>query len=232
MNRVRLVVAGRQDSAAAALVTRWGPQQAALVTPADLSRPGWAHRVGAPGEATAAVGDRVIPADEVSAVIVRLAGVEESELTHLRPEDRGYAAAEMTAFLLAWLDDRSCPVLNRPTPGCLNGPPWHPEQWALAAARAGLRVIPSHRRVPPNGVAPPAPEVIATLVGERCLGPVHPQVATRIRRLAAATDVVVLAVRLTDSGAGAAFIGASTWPDLADPAVADALDAHLEAAAC
>jgi hypothetical protein len=232
---MRLVVAGQDDRQAQALVGRWGARRAALVTPADLSRPGWLLEVGG-GRSAAAVGDRVVPGEEVAAVVVRLADVPAHELEGIRAEDRAYAAAEMTAFLLAWLDVRSCPVVNRPTPGCLNGPAWRPEQWAAAAARAGMAVAPV-RRLVPAGAAPTPPaaadeEVVVTVVGDQTLGGAHPRRAAQARRLAADAGVDLLAVCLAGDGPRAAFLGASAWPDLADPAVADALDAHLEAAGC
>jgi hypothetical protein len=236
---VRLVLAGRRDPGAAALIARWGPERAALVTAADLSRPGWRHHLRGGGRAAAALGDRVVPAEEVEAVVVRLADVPADELEAVRPEDRDYAAAEMTAFLLAWLDDRACPVLNRPTPGCLNGPAWWPEQWTLAAARAGVPVAPVRRRAGPFGTPDPeAPdpeasgEAVVTVVGDRCLGGVDPRLAGHARRLAAAAGTDLLAVRFAGPGPRAAFLGASAWPDLSDPDLASALDDHLEAAAC
>lgn len=230
---MRLIISAASDRAAAALVARWGPERALLVTTADLSRSGWRHHVGAPGRAAAVVGDRQVAAEEVQAVVVRLAQVAEHDLDGVRPEDRGYAAAEMTAFLFAWLDDRACPVVNRPTPGCLNGPAWWPEQWAVAAARAGLEVAPVRRRVSLGGTPAPDPTggVVVTVVGERCLGDVHPRLAEQARRLAAAAGADLLAVCFDGPGPRAAFLGASAWPELGDPAVADALDAHL-AVAC
>jgi hypothetical protein len=223
---VRLVVAGRHDAAAKALAARWGVGRAALLGPADLSRPGWRHHAGEPGPAAAAVGGRGVPVADLEAVVVRLGAVTAGELDGVRPEDRNYAAQEMTAFLLAWLDALHCPVLNRPTPGCLNGPAWRPRQWALAAAGAGLPVT---RPQPPDGTGTQG-GVVVTVVGDRCIGAAHPHATGRVRRLAAAARVALLEVRLDGTGPDAAFLGANAWPDLADPAVADALDAHLDSA--
>ena len=231
---VRLVLAGCHDAAARALVERWGPARTALVTPADLSRPGWAHSIGGGGDGGAAVaGDRVLAADKLDGVVVRIAAVPAGELGHVRAEDRAYAAAEMTAFLLAWLDACPCPVVNRPTPGCLNGPPWREAQWAHAAAAVGLPVAAPGRDGAGEEGTPTgrdgAGEVVATLVGERCLGGAHPRRADQARRLAARAGVDLLAVRFGGAGPDAPFLGAGVWPDVADPAVADALDARLAA---
>jgi hypothetical protein len=228
---MRLIIASGQDPAARALATHWGVDRAALVTPADLSRPGWQHVVGDPAQATAAVNSRVLRAHDIEAVIARVSAVSEFDIPHIRSEDLQYAAAEMTAFLLAWLDDCRCPVLNRPTAGCLNGPSWSPEQWMVAAARAGLRTVPTRRRVPPNGEIPQTPEqdeVVGTVVGDRCLGSVHGDLVNSVCRLAADAGTTLLSVRLTGTGPRAAFLGASAWPDLADPMVVAALDACLE----
>jgi hypothetical protein len=48
----------------------------------------------------------------------------------------------MKAFLLSWLSQLNCLVLNRPTPLCLSGPSWRPEQWTYAAAQLGIPVQP------------------------------------------------------------------------------------------
>jgi hypothetical protein len=231
---VRLVLAGCHDTAARALVERWGPERTALVTPADLSRPGWAHTVGRGGDGgAAATGARQLAAEELDGVVMRIAAVPAGELGHVRAEDRAYAAAEMTAFLLAWLDACPCPVVNRPTPGCLNGPPWREAQWAHAAAAVGLPVAAGGRDGAGEDGASTgrdgAGQVVATVVGERCLGGVHPRRADQARRLAARAGVDLLAVRFAGAGPHAPFLGAGVWPDVADPAVADALDARLAA---
>jgi hypothetical protein len=217
---VRLILAGPADAAARALARRWG-RRALLAGPADLSRPGWRHSVGEAGEAAAAAGDRFVDAAELEAVVVRLGAVTAGDLDGIRGEDRAYAAQEMTAFLLAWLDDLPCPVLNRPVPGCLNGPAWRPAQWAAAAAAAGLAPAP----------AGAAQGVTVCVVGGRCLGPAHPAAAARVRGLAAAAGTTLLEVRLDGGGPDARFAGAHAWPDLGDPAVAGALEAHLDAIA-
>jgi hypothetical protein len=230
---MRIVVASEEDQAARALVAHWGVNSAALVTPADLSRPGWRHVVGDPAQAMAAVDGRVLHAEDIEAVVVRLFAVSDYEIPHMRSEDRQYAAAEMTAFLLAWLDECRCPVLNRPTAGCLNGPSWSPEQWMLAAARAGLRTVAMRRRVPPNGPMPPTlepDEAVATVVEDQCLGPIHDDLVDAVFHLAAIAGTTLLSVRLTDSSPTAAFLGASAWPNLADPSIMAALDTYLEAA--
>jgi hypothetical protein len=173
-----------------------------------------------------------MPGTTIDAVVTRLSGVSPGELPHVRSEDRSYAAEEMTAFLVAWLD--TCPgrVVNRPCPGCLNGPPWRPAQWLRAAASLGLRVRSLQWAVGPPGrcekPGPPGPEGCAvTVVCDRWFGEGHPVLGAQAVELARAAGTDMLEV-VFDSGApGAAVITASAWPDVAIPEVADALDEYL-----
>ena len=115
-----VVLASRHDRACGRLVADWAGH-ASLLTCQDLSVRGW--RYGPGGVADAAVlGGRLTRAGEIEGVLTRLPRVDQSELGHIVPGDRGYVAEEMTAFLAAWLSDLRCPVLNRPTATCLLGP--------------------------------------------------------------------------------------------------------------
>ncbi|HEX5501094.1 MAG TPA: hypothetical protein VFW96_00645, partial [Thermomicrobiales bacterium] len=69
--------------------------------------------------------------------------------------------------------------------------------------------------------------VTLTVVGDRCLGAGAGALADGARRLAAAAGADLLAVRFGGAGAGAPFLGATPWPDLSAPDVADAILAHL-----
>src|SRR5512135_582318 len=118
-----LVLGSGLDEKPRLLVERWLSlgEDAALVTPADLSRPGWRLRCGRPELTRAAVGDRTVRRDEIDAVVTALAWIWPHDLPHVVPEDRDYVAQEMAAFLLAWLHELNCPVLDRPTPSSLTG---------------------------------------------------------------------------------------------------------------
>ena len=143
-----VVLAYTHDIAAHALVRRWqsSGENAALLTCADLSRQGWRYVAGTRGGGQACIDGRVIDAREISAVITRMPAVSEAELGHLHEEDRQYAAAEMQAFLLAWLTSLDCPVLNRPSPSNLGGPGWSAAQWVQRAPRLGLQARPFSQR--------------------------------------------------------------------------------------
>src|SRR5271170_1683143 len=144
-----IILAGEQDEVARDLTRRWSSFDGHLMTPKDLSQPGWRHRPGfrnarlprgqkeRPGEPSpdssdqdvAVVDGRTVSVERIDGVLTRLAGVYEWELAHIVPGDRAYVSAEMTAFLLSWLSELDCPILNRPTPTCLSGPGWRQEQW-------------------------------------------------------------------------------------------------------
>ena len=121
---MRLILAHAGDAAARHLAARWG-DGAMLLTPGQLHTWSWALRLDAGGVTRGTVrwprdGGR----SQIDAVVCRLGGISTAELGRIRPEDREYAAAELTAFLLAWLSACPCPVLNPPGTGSLNGPGW------------------------------------------------------------------------------------------------------------
>jgi hypothetical protein len=241
-----VVVAGHGDPVAGKLIERWAGRAAAQLAPADLSAAGWRHHVGANGPGagggTAVVGGRVIATREITGVVTRLPAVFEQELGWVEPPDRAYVASEMTAFLTAWLSALSCPVLNRPTAGCLAGPGLTPEHWTRLAAHVGIPVVPVRRRTllatPADtdegmggaraGVRDPAPAVeVVTVVGERCLGGAGALAGWAVQ-LARAAGAELLAVQFERIGAAVRFGGASPWPDLSAPDVAAAIAERLE----
>jgi hypothetical protein len=202
---------------------------------------GWRDSLGPAGSGTAAVNGRVVSTREVCGVLTRLTAVDEHELTHIVPGDRAYVAQEMTAFLLSWLAGLSCPILNRPTPGCLAGPPWRREQWVYQAARLQIPVRPVRRTVAlagglrspvetrsagqPHG--PARRPVTITIVGDRWFGEADPALAHHARRLATAAGVDLAAVHFSGPRRGARLVAADLWPDVASPQIGDAVLAYL-----
>lgn len=223
-----LVVASRADAAAASLVARWAVHGAAQLTPQDLSVPGWRFQPGGAGAAngTAVVSGHAIPADQIAGVLVRLPYVVEAEVPHIVPADRAYVAAEMTAFLLAWLSGLTCPVVNRPTPGCLAGPAWQRERWVREATRLG---VPTKSAITPRGGACEVePSGFAvTVVGGSCVGAIHPTLGDYARRLAARAGADLLRVWFSGPEPNDPLIGADPWPDVAEGRIADAVLAWL-----
>ena len=229
-----VIVASCLDQAARTLAARPGTDQVALLTCADLSVPGWRHYVAAAGTPAAVIGGREVALDEITAVATCLPSVSELELGHIVPADRAYVAAEMNAFLLSWLSQLTCPVVNRPSPTCLSGPYWRPEQWLHLAARIGLRVRPVNRQVilaAGSALADPdSGAVTVTVIGERCLGHDDPVILDGARRLARAAGVEVLTVRVSTPEPDAVFLGAEPWPDLTCEETAGLLVDYLAAA--
>ncbi|WP_224371807.1 hypothetical protein [Hyalangium versicolor] len=223
-----LVLASRYDLPARKLVQRWTEHGAALVTPDDLCAPGWRYDDGPAEELRALIGGVPLRAADLRGVYVRLPAVTEGELALIRGEERAYVAAELTAFLLAWLTRLPCSVINRPRANSLAGPAWRPEQWLHAANREGLPVVPLRRStsVPGTyapGEEPTQPGMQVTVVGQTCLGEASPEGRESALRLARAAEVEVLAVQLTGPWHAPAVAGAHVFPDPCDPPVADAL---------
>ena len=110
------------------------------MTPDDLSVPGWHFEVGA-DRGRAVIGGQAMDTDLIRAVITRIAAVRPSDIAHtIAPEDREYAASEMTAFLAAWLASLNARVLNAPSPVHLCGNAPSRRLICEYAARAGLTV--------------------------------------------------------------------------------------------
>lgn len=227
-----VVVADRQDETARALACRWAVQPIAIVTPGDLSVPGW-QQADAMSRCMVVANGKLIPQQEIAGVLTRLPWIFEHDVMHIVPEDRQYVAAEMAAFLLFWLSQLKCPVLNRPTPTGLSGPYWRQEQWVRLAAQIGIPVRPVCRRswlAGGCGVGPSDHDpAIVHVVGSCSFGDVDPTLALQARRLAEAAGVAVMTVQFSSPQCGACFINADLFPDLSDGRVADAVLEYLQA---
>jgi hypothetical protein len=222
-----VVLASAHDATAQAIVAAWAPWGAALCTPADLSIPGWRHRVGAPEEAVAVISGQVLPVAAISGVLSRKPAIQPEEVGHIATADRNYVASEMTAFLIAFLSALPCEVLNRPSAGSLAGPAWRPEQWVRAAARAGIPIRPRQRNVRPNAPAEPQVDVAVELIviGDRVFGAVEARLAGWARSLARAAGVGLLGLGFARQASGYALATVNPSPDLDTP---DRLDAARE----
>jgi hypothetical protein len=225
--RFLLVIAGRSDMAAREFVAKAG-SQARLMTPSDLSRPGWKFRLGDAAGSTAVVAGEQIPADAIAAVLTRLPGVTSQDLPHIVGSDRAYVATEMTAFMLSWLTSLNCPLVNRPTPQCLSGPMWRQEKWVMVANSLAVPVKPVLRRASHakaaaagNGLSPAVTTI--TVVGHDHVAAADEMLVRRSHALADAAGVDLLSVQFDGSGSDANFVAASLWPDLGDERVAEAV---------
>jgi hypothetical protein len=223
-----VVVASAHDVRALRVVAHWGSQSAAILSAEDLCMPGWILRVPLGPPNTAVISGRTVPAEQIRGILTLRPCIFPEELQNIQSAHRKYVAAEVNAFLLAWLSAQSCPVLNRPTACCLAGPNWRPEQWTQAASRLGIpaqtrRHVPDETAVPDGGESL---EVIA--VGEQCFGCSDSILRERTLKLAHVAAVDLLSVRF--SADGGRFLSASVWPSLTDPAVLEAVRQRLERA--
>ncbi|HEX8474579.1 MAG TPA: hypothetical protein VF666_11140 [Pyrinomonadaceae bacterium] len=232
-----LVLAHHYDHPAKEFVERLRPHDARLLTCRDLSTAGWRYYPGRPYDTRAVVGGQVVPIEKIDGILTRLPSVSESDLPHIVAADRSYVAAEMTAFLTAWLSEAPFPVVNRPSPTCLMGCNWRPEQWTHAAARLGLRTrekrhIVARQKKATEDVTKAAPQetpeipttpTTVTVVGDRCIGDVDAELAAQAVCLARSASVELLSVQFDGASADAAFVGAYLGAELSQAAVADAL---------
>src|ERR1700694_1414634 len=227
------VIASRRDVDAIDLVARWSKYGARLLMPDDLCKPGWRFEPGRPEEGMAVIDGAPVRVRHIGGVLVRLGAIDGSDLPQLAPGDRRYAAAEMTAFLISWLSELTCPVINRPSGSCLAGPNWGPEDWCLLAHQAGMRtdsmclsvgLESESRTIHGSGHASIGDhtETVA-LIGESIFGGGDPVLRGQARRLANLADVEYLSVGFRIDQEGASFAWADTWPDLSNDRIADAL---------
>jgi hypothetical protein len=227
-----VVVGSRHDPGAGAIVREWERWDAALLSCEDLSAPGWRLYSDEHEESRAVVGGKIVRERDIRGVLVRRPCVLQQELNYIAPADREFVAAEMNAFLVAWLTRLECRVLNRPRGTALCGPGWRPQQWALAAARIGMQPASIQWKTPPRSKpargrdSVPAPLEIV-VVGDRCFGNASEGEATDARRLAAAAGVGLLGVWLAPAKRGSRFIAATPLPGLSNAGVADAICEYL-----
>ena len=229
-----LLITRPTDPLVAALRAALAPGAVAVMDVETGPLASWHFEPGAAERSALVVDGRRVVAGELTAVLSRLPWVDPARLEAIVPDDRAYVAAETSASLVAWLAALPCPVLNRPTPACLVGPAWAPQQWALAAARAGLRVAAVEERAARGGrcaEAAPSPvratRATVTVVGGRCVGEVAPALVAGALRLATEARVALLGVSFDGAEADAHFLGATPTPDLDTPAALHALVARL-----
>ena len=219
-----LVIARNGDEAARAFVEQH-QGDAYLVTPPELVKLGVSFYPGYPADSVAQVGDRKVPLDAISGVLCRLAWVHEADLPHVMAHDRAYVAAELSAFLLAWLTDLPCRVVNRATPQCLCGPGWRHEQWIHTAALLGLTVHEAVRSIPPKmserAVVNAATRV--TLVGSTVFGTTDEVLTQQTRSLADAAGVELLQASFSNEVDHHALLYVDLWPDVASEPIARAV---------
>jgi hypothetical protein len=221
-----VVVGSGHDPRARSIVEHWGSQCAMMLTAEDLCMPGWQFTAPRPQNGIAVIGGKIVPDAAIKGILTLRPCVFAEELLSIAAAHRKYVAAELNAFLLAWLAAQTCPVLNRPTAGCLAGPNWRAEQWTLAAARLGIPTQTRHCIAGRHAHRNFEEAYEITAVGEQCFGWQDTTLRTNTLRLARAAGVDLLSVWFSrDDGR---FLSANIWPQLTDAAVAVAVRETLE----
>ena len=157
-----VILASQADEQAHVLAKRW---EGAVLTPADLSQPGWRFEVGGDDNPVAVIGGQIIRAGEITGVLTRLVAVSEDDLPGIDAADRNYVANEMHAFLMAWLDSLPCPVLNPPSPNCLCGPADRLPESILADGGDAVLLIDGEVCGPATQTRAQAAQAIASTIG-------------------------------------------------------------------
>jgi hypothetical protein len=226
-----LILASAADDSARALAQRWASSGARLLLPRDLLHGGWQYHLGRANDSVTVVDGERFRASELAGVLTCLTTIFPQELVEVVSEDRSYIAAEINAFLVAWLAALPIPVLNRATPACLSGPNWRHEQWVHAASKVGIPVTPARRSIPGISYSPSTASsnspIIITVVGKNCIGPPDSVLHAFARRLAIASSTELLSVHFSARGRHATFLSASTVPDVASKEVEGAILEHF-----
>ncbi len=216
-----LVLGSALDSAPLLLARRWqrAGRDVAVVTPADLSRPGWRLRCGRPAESTAGLAERVLTGPDIEGVVSALAVVGPWDLAHIADGDRDYVAQEMSAFLLAWMSELSCPVIDQPTALSLAGCGRSPYEWAAIARRQGLCADPLWS----------GESIGVTVVGGRAASHSRDDpLAAAAVTIAAAAGRSLVTLRFAAGAGSPTVVGADARPEVGDDAAADALLAWFD----
>lgn len=201
------------------LAEHWHEKDVRALTPADLSKPGWRYRPWCPDDTTIVVDGVELPEKIVAGVVTTLPCVSRHDLPHILEHDRDYVAAEMTAFLLAWLSELRCPVIERPSPSSLTGSGLRDWQWIALARGLGIRAS-----APNTGERDNIVDV--TVLAGHAIGaptPVHARAAERLADSAARNLVTLTFARGTPE-----LIAVKHVPAVDSAAVAQALLAWLE----
>lgn len=206
-----LLVIARSGDPAVEMLRAYAPGRVAHATVADLSRTGWRYEVGNPYRLSACATGRVIRAPDIAGVLCRIGAVMPSDLAHIHADDQVFVAAEMNAFLHAWLMQYQGVRFNDPSWVSLAGPNWHPLQWTWLLERLDIPVW-SPRRATNAQIVPDT--LTATLVGSNVFGVEAPELADYTARIARAVRSELLAVTFARDDEWK-FVSADPCPALA-----------------
>lgn len=172
-----VVLGGRHDPVAAALVAAWvaafanAQPGAALCSAEDLCAPGWVWPLaGDDAGRRWVVQGRAVADSAISGVFVARSAVHAAELHGTHPRDRAYLAAELTAFVAHLLASTAARVTAPVVDGAFGDATLRPERWMPLAAQCGLAPPPLRLQ----SAAPPLPPAWQAwpvdVVGPKCFG--------------------------------------------------------------
>ena len=224
-----VILASEFDTTADSLARRWSRGEATLLTPNDAAGRGWRISLEDPQSSEFVAGGRPRAARDVRGVISRLTGIVPRELYRIAAEDQAYAALEITALLVYWLNQLECPVLNRPSPHCLAGPGLRFEQWVLLAAECGIPVQPFTRSTAAGHAEERLNATVhrALVIGGRCVAGDERVRGSRAAELAKRAGVGLLEVRFLERGNTEVFDGINLLPDLSTETARCALEDYF-----
>jgi hypothetical protein len=194
MNEPCLLLLARPGDPVIGALRRLLPQRLCHADVPDLSRAGWRYVVGRPQLATACASGRVLAAGEIAAVLCRIVAVVPQDLEYLHAEDRAFAAAEMNAFLRAWLTQFAGRLCNQPSPASLAGPAWHAMRWRGLAAQLNVPVVASY------GNALDSSGMTVLVAGNQVVGTADVTLTHHSLRIASAAHSRLLALRFVWDG--------------------------------
>ena len=195
-------------------------------------------------------GGQILETACITGVITRWPRYCASDVSHIETPDREFVAAEITAFMTAWILALPCPIINRPTALNLCGPPWRREEWAHLARRLDIPFLPVSRvaslpMVLTSMTSPRINGIGITVValpphlriGQKegldgpygdcgnfsSFGDAHEDLHLRARMLAESAGTGIREVMFTSRNSNALFISASLWPPIHEDPVLGAL---------
>ena len=215
-----LLLASSFDKGARAMVEQLGSSWV-LITPRDLSRPGWRLSVPSAGALAIATAARRIPESEIDGVYARLPFVPEQELFHIDAADRSYVAAEMQAFLFALLSSLRAPVINYPNPACLSGPNLRCGDWREIARK---HIALSRSETPTETTE------YVTVVGQEVVEDVDPVLGIAARAISSAAAAPFLRICFESKPRKFRFVSADYWVDCSQWKIAALIQKYLQRA--
>ena len=198
-----LIVADRCDASASWFAESMKAHgvESWFVTPVELVCARWVARMDDAGDRIALrlPDDRTLDVADVRGTLNRFAYLPPDLLEVVHLDDRDYAAQELFALCLMFLDRLPQPVWNTPTTSWLVGSHLHELHWSTLAARAGF------------GLSQDAIETSVLVVDELVVDAATEDVASACRRLAELSGNSILEVHLS---ADRGFVRANPCADL------------------